>query len=324
MLELPMPTLLETPDNNLYVGPLRSAISGAVFVPPSAQQPATASAKSGNGNGFSAPFVIESPSDAYSELLTLVGFHTSTVPSDVQNRLLVLITDISRGERKLMNYPIPVNHIFGTPQNPFYLHEWAEPLMLQPEQILMFQLINPSTAGSASYSIMAGGRKFQKKCMTNPKMTEEIKALLQRRKKVYPFFLTFDNFGIAGSNVPVVTLAAPSSPANVLFNAKRDQTLILTTIMGNSVVASGGDTGDTQENFAVDLFDDKTEQQLNNQPITFNNLAGTAQFPFVLPSPIVLEPLTAIRAQITTLLNTTSQDIMLTFGGICIDEGIEF
>ena len=94
--------------------------------------------------------------DSACEIYSFMGRHTPTDNANTQRRLQVEITD-QRYLRRLMNRPVLANHVFGTGQYPFYMYET---IMLEAQQNLVFQFINPSAAGASHFQFAMEHRKF--------------------------------------------------------------------------------------------------------------------------------------------------------------------
>lgn len=295
-------TWVTSPSGDVYISDLARYVKGGVLVPSANRNPVTTLAAPAAGiPSFSPAVIFEGGEDAVIEGFSLTGHHDTSVAADVQNRLTVEISDTAY-RRQYMNRPILVNQVFGTPLNPFFL---AESFMLENQQTMKFQLFNNSTVGNSIFSMMVEMRKFQATALTRQNVSAKIGEMRKQKSFRNPFWLT--------TNDPVTIPA--SGTTNVLFTNSRDYFLVLRYLMGQAIVP-GGAAGDTQEIFTVRLFDAKTDRPLMNHPVTFNTLAGTASFPFVLPTPMLVEPVTAIRAQISSLITNQPIEVFLTFHGV--------
>jgi hypothetical protein len=235
--------------------------------------------------------------------------------SDVNNRMTVLITDMAY-HRQLMNRPVPVRHVFGTAQLPLYFKDAP---LLQKNQMWMLNFYNNSTIGSpGSFFPVATGRKWQLEALKYPDVAKELGSQAARKTFVQPYWLTSDSL----INIP--DLGAVSNTGYAFFTNTGDVTLFL--FYAYAYVINGGPTNivvtDT-EPFTVELFDTRNGRPFQNRPFSLNTGFGTAQWPFPLPCPIVLEPRSQIKAKIyTNLTNAPSSaintEIAMTFGGLAV------
>jgi len=307
-------TFIERDGGGLALSELTTFVKSGILVPPSANQPVITPARSGSANGVSPSIIVEAPTNAYAKINSLIGAHGAADASAVQARLQVLISDISGIERTLMNRPALVNHVFGSNENPFFMDDYSNYIMLEPLQDLQFQFFNASTGGTSNFSFMLEATKYQREALRNSKTAEDVMRMLKKFRQVCPYWFSM-NQNISSTNNPGVTLAASAS-SEISYTAREDTFLILTALMGTGLTA--GVTGDTNEIFTVQIFDARTGQPLQNQEISFNCAAGNAQFPYILPTPLFVEPSQTLQCIVRNLITDASTDVFLTFHGIAM------
>jgi hypothetical protein len=323
MLPTPFPTLVDGERGSIYMSTLRDYVRGVASFPASTNQPITAGARSGSANGQFNAVTIEAPTDSYLEIFSLYGVNGAAVAADVLARQCVVITQFIDGQRQMMRRPVNCAHVFGTQLNPFFLDDpFSEPILLPPNGVLKFDFINPSASGAMSFSFAAESRRINMEALRDPKIKAEMDALVNRRRKVSPVWLPLaSDSGTPATplNVPGITLAqsAYGDTNFITFNSSPSQVLI-TRILGSFVTAGGA--GDATNGFAVDLFDGRTYRQLNTQPIVFSCAAGSAAFPFILPTPIVVESNQVIKARVYNLVTNGTTDVFLTMQGVAVDD----
>lgn len=295
-----IPSLINT-GQGLTLNPIRQYVKGVIVVPASAQIPVATAAQSGVVVGRSAPVIVESGTDCCTEIFSFMGDQDSSVAAAVSARFACEIIETFRGQRRLMNREILCDHLFGSPQNPFFL---SESLFLEQKQTLAFNFINRSTAGAASFRFALEGRKFQNVNLTHRLLQQEIE--LQRRWKdvLMPFWLTTD---------AAVSIAA-SSNAIAFATTTQDQWFMITGAMASAITT--GVAGDTQEYFTAKLFDPRTDRPLQNQPVSMNCGFGTASFPYVFPTPWLIEPQSQIKIELSNLITDQATEVFITFCGV--------
>lgn len=321
MLPTPIPTMVEGERGSLYLNTLRDYIRGVLIFPSSGSVPATPAARSGSANGIAPSVVIEAPPDAWLEIFSLFGVNTAGTNSDVIARQCVTITDYITGQRAYMRRPINVTHVFGTQKNPLYLDDpYSEPILIPPNGVLRFDFLNPSSSGAGSFSFAAEGRKINVEAFKDPKLKADVDALFARRRKVSPVWMPlYTDAGSTALNVPGINLASSGIGYSqfITFNNSPAQVMI-TRIMGSAITA--GAAGDTTELFSLDLYDGRTYRKLNTQPITLNTGCGTAGFPFILPTPIVIDSNQVVKATLTNLVTDGATDVMISLQGVSVDD----
>lgn len=295
-----IPTWVTDPAGNIFINDLTRSVKSTILVPPAAQNPLTTLAGGALNPTLSTPVIIEGGEDSVTEIFSLIGAHQAGVPADVQNRLEVEIKDSSY-RRILMNRPILANHVFGTNLQPYFLNE---SIFLESQQVLNLQFYNRSVAGASVYRMAFEARKFQASALANKDVTRQIGEFRRRKTFLNPFWLT--------SQAPVQLPAGGTVP--VYFEGTRDQFLILFNIMCQTITT--GVAGDTQEVISLNIFDSRTDRPLNNQPVTLNSATGTAQFPFQLPTALMVEPRTSFRVDMTNLITDQPTEVFLTFHGV--------
>lgn len=296
-----IPTWVTDPAGNVYVNDLVRSVKATILVPPAAQNPLTTPAGGVLNPTLSTPVIIEGGEDSVTEIFSLIGAHDpSVIIADIRNRLEVEIKDNSY-RRVYMNRPILANHVFGTNLQPFFLNE---SIFLESQQVLNLQFYNRSALGQSVYRMAFESRKFQASALANQNVTRQIGEFRQRKTFLNPFWFTSDAAVQlpAGGTVPV------------FFNNSRDNFLILFNIMCQTITT--GVAGDVQEIVSFRIFDPRTARPLNNQPITLNTATGTAQFPFQLPTALMVEPRTTVQVDMTNLITDQPTEVFFTFHGV--------
>jgi len=260
------------------------------------------------------------PTDAHGEAFTLYGVNGAAVAADVIARQCVVIKEFTYGERRCMNRPVNITHVFGDRLNPLYLDDpYSEPFYLDPQQVLQFEFANPSASGAGSFSFALEARKIQLEALNDRKTKDELAALRKRREKVFPFWVPLATSPVVSGvtlQVPGITIPA-GGVAEALFMPTDDlQEILITRIMATALTA--GVAGDTQEVFTVDIYDGKTYRLLNNQPITLNCMGGPATFPYILPTPWILHPNSVVRARFKNLITDATTDAFVTLQGCAV------
>lgn len=304
-----IPTWVTDPAGNVYINDLIRSVKSTILVPPAAQNPLTTPAGGALNPTLSAPVIIEGGEDSVTEIFSLIGAHQAGVPAAVQNRLEVEIKDNSY-RRVYMNRPILANQVFGTNLQPYFLNE---SIFLESQQVLNLQFYNRSVAGASVYRMAFEARKFQASALANNDVTQQIGLMRRRKTFLNPFWLT--------SQAPVQLPAGGTVP--VFFENTKDNFLILFNIMCQTIIVQPvapppppPDLGDTEEIISFRIFDSRTDRPLNNQPITLNTATGTAQFPFQLPTALMVEPRTTFRVDLTNLITNKVVDVFFTFHGV--------
>jgi len=296
-----IPTWVEDPKNgNLYINDLRKWVKGGVIVPPAAMNPLTVAAAPAAGiPTLGTPVVYEGAQDGYREIFSMVGAFDAAVLADPQARFSVQITDQAY-RRRYMNRDILVNHVFGTPGNPLFL---ANEIWLENQQVLIFQFNNNSVAGPVIFRQQMECRTFQAQSLSRNDVTALINQ--KRREGLFfnPFWLTSDN--------PIIIPAG--GQATAFFSNARDYYLLLRYIIASAI--STGIAGDLQEVFSVRFFDATNNRPLMNQPMTMTMVSGNSNFPYVLPQPWSIEPVTQIRADFQNLITDQPTEVFMTFHG---------
>ena len=297
-----IPTWVRDPKNdNLFINDLRKHVKGGVLVPPANANPLVVAAAPAAGiPTLGMPVVYEGPQDGCREIYSMVGAFDAATLADPQARFSVQIDDQAY-RRRYMNRDILVNHIFGTPGNPLFL---PQPIWLENQQVLIFQFLNNSIVGAATFRQLMEGRTFQAQSLSRSEVTQLIGK--KRREAVFfnPFWLTSDN--------PIIIPAGGQTTA--FFSNARDYYLLLRYIIRSWI--STGIAGDVNEAFTVRFFDATNNRPLMNQPMTANMMGGNSNFPYVLPQPWSIEPVTSIRADFQNLITDQPTEVFLTFCGV--------
>jgi hypothetical protein len=226
---------------------------------------------------------------------------TYPISADVRDRMCVEITD-NAFTRRLMNRPIPVVHVFGTPQKPGFLDET---IILQGNQSLTMRFYNHSAALYGSFAPTVEIAKFGTEAENNVQIHKLIRKQWARKRFIQPYFLTLDNGYIQ---------AAASSKASGFMTVTGEIRLFLFKLFGHAITT--GSTGNIQEKVRIKLWSMRTQRPLMNTWVTLNGLCGTAQNPYVLPNPLIVEPQDQIRVEVENLVTNGTTDLYLTFGGV--------
>jgi len=298
------PTWVTDQQQNVYVNDMLRYIKGGLLVPPAAYNPLTVAAAPGAGlTTQSSPVIIEGGEDGVTEIFSLVGAFDAATLAAVQDRFTVRIRDTAY-RRTLMNRPILASQVFGSNLQPFFL---TESILLEGQQTMELAFFNNSVAGNAVYRMAFESRKFQASALANRVTTDEIGLLRQRKTFLNPYWLTND----LQSPYPLVIPAG--GQLNVTFKNTRDYFLILQYIMCQA--RSTGAAGDLQEMFSFVIRDPRTGRPLMNQPVTLNTGTGTSNFPFVLPTALMVDPITAIDVTFFNLVTDQPTEVWFTFFG---------
>lgn len=310
------PTFVRDEKGAIYLNATMPSFKGGCLIP--TVNPTVVAAA-----GISAPIALESESDSWSEILSLIGSFTAGATAD-KKIFLTDIKDYRFGERSLSNKRILVNHVFGTQQKPFLLttddkdtNGFGESMLLAPTQFMTFKLVNPGT-GSVSFSMLAQRTKIQNKARLSKGVNFQIQETYSKQKQITPYWFTCDQ-SIAGFNFPVmgVNLTAAIPVGDIFFTNRQNATLILTSLMADFTTTQAG--GETTEGFAFELFDVLTGAALQSAPISFNCGAGSGQLPYRLPMPIFVGCRDSIRMRVTNLCTGAGNTkVMPTFYGVAV------
>jgi hypothetical protein len=295
-----VPTLIEV-DGEIWLNELKRYAKGCVIAPPSATNPVVVAQ-----NSLSGPVVVEGSQDGVSEVWSFQGVHGASDATDVQNRLAVVITEQAT-RRQLMNRQVLASQVFGHGQRPFRL---CEGLLLDGQQTMVFEFYNNSAAGgNANFYMGLEGGKFQGFGLGHKKVVEYLAIARKRKAYLAPYWLTSD---------ADISLAASGS-TRAFFTNTSDKYLLIEYIMA-FVITTGSAGNEAAERFEFLITDGKTKRQLSNQHVTLNTGCGTAQYPFRLRDPLIVEPSTQIMVEFNSLLTDQAQEIFFTFAGIqCFD-----
>jgi len=293
----------KTGQTSLYLNDVVRYVKGCFLAPDIGVNPIViAAAPSATVPRFGTPVIWESSQEAVSELFSFMGLHGAAVNADVQARMSVTITDTAF-RRRLMNRDILVNHVFGSNLQPFFMRE---SIVLEGQQTLQFDFLNNSIAGATSFESCGEARKFQSTAFTKKQVTTFIGEARQRKSFLYPFWLTSDApFSIPAGGV-----------RDVFFTATRDTMQVLMATIATFI--STGVAGDTVEGFSAQFFDAKTERPLQNQPVVRSCCSGTAGSPYILPTPLMMEPNTRMRVRFQNLITDQPIEIFFTWVGVAV------
>ncbi len=237
---------------------------------------------------------------------TDLPFVFSTVPvTPGGQNIFVNITD-QAWRRRLSNRDVTAIHVFGDNQKPLYI---KESLLLETDQTLLFEFLNYSTLGPASFAPIAEGRKWQMEALKAQEVNKYITGLRDRKQFMQPYWLTLDR----GWS----TLASGAS-SNEFMTCTGDITLFLFNLYAQAFADSDG--SDVSDLVTGQLVDAKTQRAIQTQPMPLNCLGGTAQNPMRLPTPWIVEPQTQIRA---TFQNNSGAPckVYMTFHGVAVYTG---
>jgi hypothetical protein len=181
----------------------------------------------------------------------------------------VLLTEL--GEvRQLMNFPCHIRTIAGITPFPAMLRE---PLVI-PSLHTISARFQKLAGGAVNVRMNFKGRQyfpwspeFLRYRSEHEGLKKRIKALLQRRTTIAPFWLTTDGPMVLGPGAAADFLLKPGNDAQ--FEA-----------FALAAVSTGA--------FAWSLEDAKTLQTLMNGQVTSVNATGNAQFPTIFSTPYVL------------------------------------
>lgn len=310
-----VPSYLKAGNGAILLNDNLGSIRGTVLVP--AAEAVVIPASGGTTPGVLAPQFLESPSDGWCDMQSLVGFYAAATAANTQRRCLVTIQDILTVERKLMNKPVPIEHVFGTQKNPMYLEQYAEGLLMQDLQVMTFNFSNPTLA-NATFSFQSTAMKFQTSARQMPPIAQYLDELTQRRRKICPYWFAPDqqiSNGQPGISIPA------SGRGLLTYTNYLKADLIITEVMATAITT--GVAGDVNEKVTFSIQDQRTDRNLQNQPVSLNCFAGDAQFPYVLPVPIRVENNGILTVNLQNLVTDQATDVLLTFFGIRVDGGNE-
>lgn len=288
-------------DGAIFLSPLVRYVKGGVIVPAQAQFPLTVAAGAAGNPTQAIPVTIQGSEDAVTEIFSLMGAQDAGTLADVTNRFTVQITDTAWTGRRYMNRPILANHVFGSRLQPFFL---MESIVLEQQQAMQFQFFNASVAGAANWRMALEMRKFQRTALEFQEVQKWAGEQRIRKAFLYPFWQTTD---------AAVTIPAGGTSEAFMSNTS-DLWLYLFVAMAQGI--STGVAGDLQEMFTVEVFDAKTKRPLQNSPISLNNFGGSSNFPYPLPTPIMVEPTTQIQLRLRNLITDQPTEAFITFAGI--------
>jgi hypothetical protein len=290
-------------EKGTYLNDVIRYVKGTFLAPDIGVNPIViAAAPSATVPRFGTPSIIESSQEAVSEIFSFMGLHGAAVLADVSARMSVVITDTAF-RRRLMNRDVLVNHVFGSNLQPFFARE---SIGLEGQQTLQFDFLNNSALGATSFEWCLEARKFQSTAFTKKQVTEFIGELRKRKSFLYPFWLTSDQ---------PITIPAGGT-RDVFFTSTRDVMQVQMATIASFI--SAGVAGDVVEGFQAQFFDAKTERPLQNQPVVRSCCSGTAGFPYILPTPLMMEPNTRMRVRFQNLITDQPIDIFFTWVGVAV------
>lgn len=286
-----IPTFLKDRKGNIYLNEMARYVKGTIVAPAASQIPVVTPAMVGTVPGAGTTIVLEGSGDGCTELYSATGYNAATDDPYVVANLTTQITDTA-WRRRLMNQPVLAAHVFGTAQQPFYL---PQSIFLEMQQTLQFQFFNNSTNGPSNFSFMFEGRKFQTSALADIRTGQQIKEMRVRARQLYPYWLTTD-----------IPISVPANGSVTTFMTVDQSIWFLGLTRMCEVVLNAGSpptwAGDKQECVTFQLFDGQTERPLQNQPVPLNCFAGTAEFPYMMPTGFLLPPNSKIKLQVNSLL----------------------
>jgi hypothetical protein len=291
-----MVPILVSKDGKMYLNDIKRYAKGTILVPTLANRTITMAA-----GAYSAPIPLEGPIDAVNEIMSLMAYPATANNADVTARMAVLITDEAY-RRQLMNREILCNQVFGNGLRPFRL---MESVAVEGQQVVTFQFHNVSLAGGGAISFSAEAQGVQGFGLGYDEIKKWINIQRQRKAFLSPYWLTSD---------AAVSLLATQTK-EFFFTNTSDKWLLLGYVMAQ-VITQGSLGDEAPEFFEFEIYDAKTQRKLMNQPITMNTGTGTAQFPFRLDDPLLVEPSTQLRVRMTSLITNAAMEVFLTFHGV--------
>lgn len=299
--------------NGLYLNDLIRYAKGGIITTSQDRTPVVVAAAPSATIPSQAPAVIiEAPPDSTCELFSAMGEHDAGVDPDVAARMSVLITDTAY-RRRLMNRQIPVNHVFGiggaqsdnnvVGSAPFFLRE---SLLLEPQQTMSMDFFNNSMAGATAFRFAFEMRQFQSTVLSRKQVSDYLYAEKKRKTLLQPYWLTSDQS---------IRLASGGAGIAFFSNTRASYFIWLGTI-ATFIPNAGGGAGDTVEGFTVQMFDAKTERPLQNQPVVRSCCCGSAAFPFMNATGLIMEPNTRMQWNLANLITGPSVDVFITLVGV--------
>jgi len=172
--------------------------------------------------------------------------------------------------RQLMNFPCHIRTVAGVAQTPAILRE---PLIIPSRHVITARMVKIA-GGAVNVRMFFGGRQyfpwapeFLRYRSEHEALKTRIRALLQRRLTIAPFWLTTDGPIQLAGGTGADFILKPGNDAQ--FEA-----------FACAAVSTG--------NFAWSLEDAKTFQTLMNGQVTQTNATGNALFPTLFSTPYVL------------------------------------
>jgi len=306
-----IPTWRVAKNGDIYLNQIRRYVRSKILVPPVLQNPVAIAAAPGVGQfSFSPPIIFEASQSGVCEVFSMMGQDLGTVP-EVYQRLLVRIED-TVWRRILMNRDVPLVHVVGTGQQPYFLNE---AIFLEGQQTLKWTLANPMVGAGTIVSLALEGRSFQNSSLIYEQVSKYIEENRDKKRFLTPYWLTLDQN---------MTLPAGGTVTG-FFTVTRDIFFLGMQLMGHAIFSAAppAPVGNAQEVFEFQLFDAKTDRPLVNsgQFVTWNTGFGNANFPFPLPEAWLMEPNTMARIVVRNLLTNKPVDVFLTIAGVACYSG---
>lgn len=298
-----IPTFVQDRKGNTYLNPSNAFVKGLMFTPQTGQNsfsladPATLAAPT-----RSAPIILEGPENAFSEIYSIIGQVASPSAERAMNCGMTIYDTSNR--RNLMNRPVPFPHILGNNVNPFFM---PESLFLRGQQTLQVTLFNQFAAGGGSQTgqFAFEGTTYQRGCWGDAKVVEYLKDSERRKLFLSPYWLTLDDGFIA---------LTASATRDIFLTINASLCFLVTSIMASGSTA--GVAGNTVDKFTLEFFDPKTERPLQNQPILRTSAGGDSFYPYVLPTPWLLDADSKLHVRAVNLVTDASTNVYLTLSGV--------
>ena len=233
-------------------------------------------------------------------LINRILFEDSTDTTAAANWTVMLkdMGDLTQ----FMNRPIHVNTFAGTAQLPAGL---SEPLFMPTRHQLQLTA-NKVAGGAVNARLYFGGAIFyswstelSQRPQDHQEMQKLIAKYLERRKYIYPFYLT----GEVDNGVVI--------PAN--------GTVQVDALIGDDghFEATHWMSEETDERWEVEIFNPDTKQQLSNSPISKRAMIGNAQNPQELPMTYLVPAGSRLRFKFRDTSGSTNR-VFFTMRGLKI------
>ncbi len=191
-----------------------------------------------------------------------------------------------------------------------------ESLLLETDQTLMLEFLNYDSTHPASFAPISEGRKWQYEAMKAKEVYNYIEGLRERKQYIQPYWLTLDHGWSALSN--------GIRNSTEFLTCTGDITLVLFNLYAQAFDDDNGGA-DVSRFVTANFTDAKTKRSLQNTPIPLDMCAGTAENPFQLPTPLIVEPQTQIQVDFNYLAGLSHAiRVYMTFHGVAIYTGSSY